>query len=65
MIDGTPLAGRTVTVVGGGVAGLASACYLADASADATVLERYERVGGVANRLEADGSPSIPGRRGT
>jgi phytoene desaturase len=55
MIEGTPLSDRTVTVVGGGVAGLAAACHLADAGADVTVLERTDSLGGVTNRLEVDG----------
>jgi phytoene desaturase len=55
MIDGTPLADETVTVVGGGVAGLAGACHLADAGADVTVLEKTDSLGGVTGRLEADG----------
>ncbi|MBX0322411.1 phytoene desaturase [Halomicroarcula sp. F13] len=48
----TPLAGRTATVVGAGFGGLATACYLADAGADVAVLERHERPGGHANRIE-------------
>src|SRR6056297_495811 len=55
MIDGTPLSDETVTVVGGGVGGLAAACTLADAGADVTVLERTDSLGGVTNRLELDG----------
>ncbi|QGX95032.1 phytoene desaturase [Haloplanus rallus] len=55
MIDDTPLADETVTVVGGGVAGLSAACYLADAGADVTVLEKNDRLGGVTNRLAVDG----------
>jgi phytoene desaturase len=50
-----PLAGTTVPVIGGGVGGLAVACYLADAGADVRLLEQHERVGGVAGRLERDG----------
>ncbi|QZX99108.1 phytoene desaturase family protein [Halobaculum rubrum] len=55
MIDGTPLEDETVTVIGGGVAGLVSACYLADAGATVTVRERNDTLGGVTNRLEVDG----------
>ncbi|WP_324755941.1 phytoene desaturase family protein [Haloarcula sp. GH36] len=50
-----PLAGRSATVVGAGFGGLATACYLADAGADVTVLERHDRPGGHANRIEDDG----------
>jgi phytoene desaturase len=50
-----PLADETVTVVGGGFGGLATACYLADAGADVTVREQHERVGGVAGLIERDG----------
>ncbi|MFC6757545.1 MULTISPECIES: phytoene desaturase family protein [Haloarcula] len=52
MIDNSPLTEETVTVVGGGVGGLAAACTLADAGADVTVLERTDSLGGVTNRLE-------------
>jgi phytoene desaturase len=55
MIDGTPLTDDRIGIVGGGVGGLASACYLADAGADVTVIERNDRLGGVANQLERDG----------
>ncbi|WP_254535678.1 phytoene desaturase family protein [Halomarina litorea] len=51
----SPLAGRSVVVVGGGFGGLSTACYLADAGADVEVLEKNEQVGGRASRLEADG----------
>ena len=54
-MDGTPLSGTTVPVIGGGFGGLAAACYLADAGADVRLLEQHERVGGVAGRLERDG----------
>ena len=50
-----PLAGRSVAVVGGGFGGLSAACYLADAGADVTVLEKNEQVGGRASVLESDG----------
>jgi phytoene desaturase len=49
-----PLAGAAVTVVGAGFGGLSAACYLAQAGADVTVLERHDRLGGVANVVEAD-----------
>lgn len=44
-----------VVVIGGGVAGLASAALLARGGADVTVLERHDTVGGRAGRLEIDG----------
>ncbi|XVH32331.1 phytoene desaturase family protein [Haloferacaceae archaeon DSL9] len=49
------LAGQTVVVIGSGFGGLSTACYLADAGADVTVLEKNEQLGGRASRLEADG----------
>jgi phytoene desaturase len=49
------LAGRSTVVVGGGFGGLATACYLADAGADVTLLEKNEQLGGRASRLERDG----------
>ena len=54
-LDGTPLADQQVTVVGGGIGGLSAACYLADAGADVTVVERNSQLGGVAGRLELEG----------
>ncbi len=45
----------SVIVVGGGFGGLSSACYLADAGLDVTLLEKNEQLGGRASRLEADG----------
>ena len=53
--DLSSLAGRSAVVVGGGFGGLSTACYLADAGADVTVLEKNEQLGGRASRLEADG----------
>ncbi|WP_433633777.1 phytoene desaturase family protein [Halomicrococcus sp. NG-SE-24] len=49
------LADQSVAVVGSGFGGLSTACYLADAGADVTVLEKNEQLGGRASRLEADG----------
>ena len=53
--DARPLAGRSVTVVGGGFGGLSAACFLSDAGADVEVLEKNEQVGGRASRLETKG----------
>jgi len=53
--DDSALADRSVVVVGGGFGGLSSACYLADAGADVTLLEKNEGFGGRASRLERDG----------
>jgi phytoene desaturase len=50
-----PLDGTSVAVIGGGFGGLSTACYLADAGADVTVLEKNEQLGGRASRLEAEG----------
>ena len=52
-IDG--VAGESVVVIGGGFGGLSTACYLADAGADVTLLEKNEQLGGRASRLEVDG----------
>ncbi|NHN58172.1 MULTISPECIES: NAD(P)/FAD-dependent oxidoreductase [Halorussus] len=49
------LADRSVVVVGSGFGGLATACYLADAGADVTVVEKNEQLGGRASVLERDG----------
>ncbi|MFB6255819.1 MAG: phytoene desaturase family protein, partial [Haloplanus sp.] len=47
--------GRSIVVVGSGFGGLSTACYLADAGADVTVLEKNEQLGGRASRLYVDG----------
>ncbi len=44
-----------VVVIGGGVGGLATAALLARGGAAVTLVERHERVGGRAGRLEVDG----------
>ncbi|MEK8226111.1 FAD-dependent oxidoreductase [Oerskovia sp. M15] len=44
-----------VVVVGGGIAGLATATLLARGGARVTLLERHERVGGRAGTLDLDG----------
>jgi phytoene desaturase len=49
------LSDASVTVVGGGFGGLSAACYLADAGADVTVLEKNEQMGGRASTLEREG----------
>ncbi|WP_137288928.1 phytoene desaturase family protein [Natronorubrum halophilum] len=49
------LAGESVVVIGAGVGGLSTACYLADAGADVRVIEQNEQLGGRASRLEKDG----------
>jgi phytoene desaturase len=53
--DLSSLSGQSVVVVGSGFGGLSTACYLADAGASVTVLEKNEQLGGRASRLEADG----------
>ena len=53
--DTDAVAGESVVVIGGGFGGLSTACYLADAGADVTLLEKNEQLGGRASRLEADG----------
>ncbi len=42
-------------MIGGGFGGLSTACYLADAGADVTLLEKNEQLGGRASVLEEDG----------
>ncbi|MFB6217686.1 MAG: phytoene desaturase family protein [Halobacteriaceae archaeon] len=54
-LSGDPLAGESVTVVGGGVAGLAVAPLFAAQGADVEVVERNEQLGGVAGRIETEG----------
>ena len=49
------VAGESVVVIGGGFGGLSTACYLADAGADVTLLEKNEQLGGRASRLETEG----------
>jgi phytoene desaturase len=49
------LAGESVVIVGAGFGGLSTACYLADAGAEVTVLEKNEQLGGRASRLERGG----------
>ena len=53
--DRSALDGASVVVVGGGFGGLSTACYLADAGAEVTLLEKNEQLGGRASRLERDG----------
>ncbi|ESS06077.1 MAG: NAD(P)-binding Rossmann-like domain protein [uncultured archaeon A07HB70] len=62
--DEQPLADESVVVVGAGLGGLSAACHLADRGAAVEVIERNSRVGGVANRIEAEGFRSTPGPRG-
>jgi len=50
-----PLAGESIVVIGAGVGGLSTACYLADAGADVHVIEKNEGLGGRASVLERDG----------
>ncbi|RLM57468.1 phytoene desaturase [Halobellus sp. Atlit-31R] len=49
------LDGTDVVVVGGGFGGLSTACYLAGAGADVTLVEKNDQLGGRASRLEVDG----------
>src|SRR6056297_222844 len=47
--------GEDIVVIGSGFGGLSTACYLADAGANVTVVEKNEQLGGRASRLEVDG----------
>ncbi|MDY6779518.1 MAG: FAD-dependent oxidoreductase, partial [Halobacteria archaeon] len=49
------LSDKSVTVIGGGFGGLSTACYLGDAGADVTLLEKNDEIGGRASTLEDDG----------
>ncbi|MCU4926305.1 phytoene desaturase family protein [Halobacteria archaeon AArc-dxtr1] len=49
------LGGTSVVVVGGGFGGLSTACFLADAGAEVTVVEKNEQLGGRASVLEESG----------
>ncbi|MHC3436989.1 phytoene desaturase family protein [Natrialbaceae archaeon A-gly3] len=49
------LSGQSIAVIGGGVGGLSTACYLADRGGDVTVVEKNDQLGGRASRLEVDG----------
>jgi phytoene desaturase len=51
----TGLSESSVLVVGAGFGGLSTACYLADAGADVTVVEKNDGLGGRASTLERDG----------
>jgi len=53
--DLSAVAGQSVVVIGGGFGGLSTACYLADAGADVTLLEKNGQLGGRASRLDAEG----------
>lgn len=45
----------SVVVVGGGVGGLSTACYLANAGTDVTLVEKNEQLGGLASELTEEG----------
>jgi len=53
--DSGALHGRTVAVIGGGFGGLSTACYLAAAGANVTVIEKNDQLGGRAGVLERAG----------
>src|SRR4028119_1770127 len=49
-------ANQKAIIIGGGIGGLATACLLAKKGYAVQLFEKNERVGGVANQFEADGS---------
>jgi phytoene desaturase len=49
------LVSSSVVVIGAGLAGLSAACYLAGAGYEVTVVERDDRPGGRAGRIQRDG----------
>jgi squalene-associated FAD-dependent desaturase len=51
---------RRYVVVGGGLAGLASAVWLAEAGKDVTLLERRGRLGGRTHAMRADDVDDVP-----
>jgi phytoene desaturase len=54
-MSSAPLTDESVTVVGAGIGGLATAAFLADSGADVTVLERHDRPGGRTGRITDGG----------
>ena len=46
---------KNVIIIGSGFSSLASACYMAKAGFEVTVLEKNEQIGGRASLLEIDG----------
>src|SRR5260370_37986628 len=51
--------GKTVAVIGGGLAGLAAGCALADAGLRVTLFERRPYVGGRASSYEHPGTGEV------
>lgn len=51
---------RRYVVIGGGLAGLASAVWLAEAGGDVTLLERRARLGGRTNAMRAEKVDDLP-----
>lgn len=50
-----PVDGEDIVVIGSGFGGLSTACYLANAGANVTVVEKNEQLGGRASQLDVDG----------
>ncbi|PSP67653.1 phytoene desaturase [Halobacteriales archaeon QS_1_69_70] len=52
---GMSVSEKSVVVIGGGFGGLSASCYLAEAGADVTLVEKNCHLGGRANRLKERG----------
>ena len=51
---------RTVTIVGGGPAGLAAALEIVRHGSRATIVEALDQVGGLARTVERHGNRAVP-----
>ena len=58
-LNGPPVKRTTVGVIGGGLAGLAAACALADSGHEVTLFERRAFLGGRASSYEHPGTGEV------